>query len=112
MLFALLLVIIPLQSVWAAATNYCLHEAGAVSHFGHHKHPHHQTKSAPDDKSSPSSANDTDCSSCHQGAAPLLPGEKPLLLLPPPASPNFLYRWAKLTHIPPGPERPDRPLVA
>ena len=37
-----LLVLLPLQSFWAAAATYCAHEQSAASqHFGHHEHRHH-----------------------------------------------------------------------
>ena len=40
LLFLLILVCLPLQSIWAAAASYCGHEAPAAAmHFGHHQHP-------------------------------------------------------------------------
>lgn len=38
-----LLVLLPLQSVWAAMEPYCLHESDQRQshHFGHHEHQHH-----------------------------------------------------------------------
>ena len=39
----LLLAFLPLQSVWAVAASYCMHEeVPAVAHFGHHVHAHHE----------------------------------------------------------------------
>lgn len=41
MLLVFLLVFMPLQSIWAAASPYCGHEsAPQASHFGHHVHDH------------------------------------------------------------------------
>lgn len=38
-----LLLLLPLQAVWAAVEPYCLHESaqGQSHHFGHHEHEHH-----------------------------------------------------------------------
>lgn len=42
LLLTFLLVFLPLQSIWAAASPYCAHEAAPqASHFGHHAHEHH-----------------------------------------------------------------------
>lgn len=38
----LLLMLLPLQAIWAAAEPYCGHEHGkAAHHVGHHLHEHH-----------------------------------------------------------------------
>jgi hypothetical protein len=38
-----LLVLLPLQAIWAASAPYCQHEHGqAAKHLGHHAHEHHQ----------------------------------------------------------------------
>ncbi|WP_417068475.1 hypothetical protein [Niveibacterium terrae] len=113
-LFALLLVILPLQSVWAATAGYCLHEQKAASHIGHHAHKHPQTKAerGGEAKSVSSPGVDTDCATCHLGATPLLLGPS----VPPQPSrsarPRFVYLKANLSHIPPRPERPDRLLAS
>jgi len=61
-----LLVLLPLQSTWAAAAAYCQHEADAATkHFGHHDHKHHQGSS--DKTDAPSFAADLDCAVCHAG---------------------------------------------
>lgn len=63
----LLLVLLPLQSVWAAAAAYCQHETGAgAQHFGHHEHKHHQGSADTSNSSDvPSFAVDADCAVCH-----------------------------------------------
>lgn len=113
-LFALLLLILPLQSVWAATAGYCLHESKAASHMGHHAHKHPQAKAerGGEAKSTSPSGIDTDCATCHLGATPLLLGTSVPPLLSRSAPPRFVYFRANLSHIPPGPERPDRSLVA
>ena len=88
MLLVFLLVFLPLQSIWAAASPYCGHEsAPQASHFGHHVHDHqaaaHQAdlhgsdaKAAPAEPSqagetsdhkalTSSGAVDMDCHACH-----------------------------------------------
>ncbi|MBV7544116.1 hypothetical protein [Acidovorax sp. sic0104] len=78
LLLIFLLVFMPLQSVWAAASPYCGHEtAPQASHFGHHAHDHHGD--APAEKAQSSMAGETpdhkalattgtadmDCHACH-----------------------------------------------
>ena len=83
MLLVFLLVFMPLQSIWAAASPYCGHEsAPQASHFGHHVHDHQadlygsDAKAAPADPSQAgetsehkaltiSGAVDMDCHACH-----------------------------------------------
>jgi hypothetical protein len=70
----LLLVLLPLQSVWAEAAAYCQHEsqlAGAsTSHWGHHEHDHGDAPLASgDDASSAWAGVDVDCNVCHAGGA-------------------------------------------
>ena len=61
-----LMLLLPLQSLWAAATAYCQHEQGvATQHFGHHTHQH-QASTDSNDGSGKSPLNvHADCSSCH-----------------------------------------------
>lgn len=78
LLLTFLLVFLPLQSIWAAASPYCGHEAAPqASHFGHHAHDHHGDAAAA--QTQPSSADETpdhkaltttatadmDCHACH-----------------------------------------------
>jgi len=68
LLLLFLLVFMPLQSIWAAASPYCGHEAAPqASHFGHHVHEHHGDEGA--DHSAPGgaagTASDMDCHACH-----------------------------------------------
>ncbi len=89
MLLVFLLVFLPLQSIWAAASPYCGHESApqASQHFGHHVHEHqadaHQADlHAADAKAAPAEAAhagetsdhralttsgtvDMDCHACH-----------------------------------------------
>ncbi|MDE2413313.1 MAG: hypothetical protein KGM60_00965 [Comamonadaceae bacterium] len=61
--FILLLLCLPLQSVWAAAAGYCSHEASpAAVHFGHHQHLDHDEHGA--GQASKVGA-DMDCHTCH-----------------------------------------------
>lgn len=75
LLLTFLLLFMPLQSIWAAASPYCGHEAAPqASHFGHHVHEHQADASAepskaevtPDHKAlATSGAADMDCHACH-----------------------------------------------
>ena len=111
-----LLVLLPLQAVWAAVEPYCLHESSQVDahHLGHHEHEHqhhadassdHPDGDAQDD--SPASAmldHDHHCCS----AVSLPPAAMPLPGLPMPqtelvASPLAGYTSFDATRI----ERPN-----
>jgi hypothetical protein len=115
-LFILMLVILPLQSVWAAAASYCRHETGlAAKHLGHHDHKHTQAKAdGKSDKKSaktPAPVADTDCSICHLSTAPSLASGGVASIASLDAPPQFTYQRSDLSHIPAGPERPDRLLA-
>jgi hypothetical protein len=115
-LFLLMLVILPLQSVWAAAASYCRHETGlAAKHYGHHDHQHRQTNAGGKSDQKPGTAPtlgvDTDCSVCHLSTAPSLASNGLISVASLDAPPQFAYHRSDLSHIPAGPERPD-PLLA
>lgn len=111
----LLLVLLPLQAIWAAAAPYCQHEAQAASHhIGHHQ-PEHAHAPAVDATDSHGTASDqdgnaassthTDCHTCHGGMV-LAHEVRPLQVMlaatqPVPTSVHGLP-------APPA-ERPDRP---
>ena len=70
----LLLVFMPLQLSWAAASSYCQHETGAsAKHIGHHDHQHMDAdgkEAAPDPVKT--GGGDPDCASCHAGCSSAL----------------------------------------
>ncbi len=113
--FVLLLVFLPLQSVWGAAASYCGHESDAATkHFGHHEHKHQQGKAerSTDSKGSAKAGTfgDFDCATC-QLSAPTLTADLVAGIAPAAAPPQFSYHRSDLSHIPAGPERPDRALA-
>lgn len=76
----LLLVLLPLQAVWAAAAPYCQHESDATSpHIGHHQ-PEHAHATAADAADAANAADalpaqggdapnpHSDCHTCHGGS--------------------------------------------
>ncbi len=84
MLLVFLLVFLPLQSIWAAASPYCGHEPApqASQHFGHHVHDHQADLHEADAKAAPAEPSqagetsghkaltsagtvDMDCHACH-----------------------------------------------
>lgn len=68
----LFLLILPLQSSWAAVSLYCQHENGAAAeHLGHHAHPHQA--GADDASGTEGSGSDSDCSFCHAASCMVLP---------------------------------------
>lgn len=69
----LLLMFLPLQSLWAAAAPYCAHEESPKSmHVGHHAHEH-QDSDADQDSSNGPAASHADCHVCH-GAGSAIAG--------------------------------------
>ena len=69
----LLLVLLPLQALWAAAAPYCEHEKtpAASKHLGHHEHEHQEAVPGDVDTDGGSSlptAGHTDCHVCHGSA--------------------------------------------
>ena len=110
-LIFLLLLILPIQFAWASATSYCRHETGqATKHFGHHEHQHHhaQDGASEDTKAVPATGADTDCGMCQLGVAQPIPATPPNIAVTGTESPRFLYGARFDSHIPRGPERPDR----
>lgn len=101
-----LMVLLPLQSVWAVASAYCQHEQGAAAqHFGHHEHQH---QAADKDSLAGGSAASfhADCAFCHLGCVGVATSS-PDLLPPVPASAAASPDDAFLLSIfPEGPERP------
>lgn len=108
------MVLLPLQMVWAAAAPYCGHEArlAATQHFGHHEHQHEASPAAAAavqaDSSDAEGAQHPDCQNCHLGSiAALATPVFEIAALNPgtvQAEPGDPYR----SHVPFGPERPDR----
>lgn len=108
LLFALLMLILPLQAVWAAAGFYCQHERGtatATQHFGHHAHQH-QAADKNDSGNIPASGFDGDCAFCHLGCVGVVtssldvPSSAPAS---PAVSPVTPFRLSTFLE---GPERP------
>lgn len=66
----LLLMLLPLQAVWAAAAPYCEHEESPTAmHVGHHTHEHQGSQADDQEPSSTSFADHADCPACHGAAA-------------------------------------------
>lgn len=110
----LLLVLLPLQAIWAAAAPYCQHEAEAASrHIGHHQPEHSHAPAAdaadvhgtPGDQDGDAASTHTDCHTCHGGMV-LAHEVRPLQMMPAGTQPE-----PTAVHGLPAPptERPDRP---
>ncbi|MDO8942016.1 MAG: DUF2946 family protein [Desulfobacterales bacterium] len=102
----LLLVFLPLQSLWAAAAPYCAHEETPKSmHLGHHAHEHQESQADQDSSDGPA-ATHTDCHVCH-GAGGALPS--PLVATGQLGHFELLSAWDTTLPAPPVslPERPN-----
>lgn len=113
LLVFLLVVILPFQFAWAGVGVYCQHETGqAAQHFGHHDHQH---KSLGDQGKSESGkinpSADNDCSSHLNGHNCFLSSLEALVVAPIVVFNGFSPHYFA-SHIPEGPERPDRQLAA
>jgi hypothetical protein len=66
----LLLLLLPLQAVWAAAAPYCGHEQepSASVHLGHHEHEHQDSADTPQAETSLPDPGHADCHTCHGSA--------------------------------------------
>ena len=114
LLFILLMLAMPLQSVWAAAASYCTHEAApTTAHFGHHAHQHgaDADKSNSGTNQSPSSL-DMDCHTCHSQTNALRQTSNATALWTPELQRAPALRFVLPTPSPQRPERPNwRPLA-
>lgn len=109
------MLIVPLQSVWAAASAYCTHEADAATgHFGHHSHQHGGVKvdAEPGQDSPAGMALDKDCGLCHLGYCPFSHTQTRLGPGDVSASPILSTQRLGLSDITARPERPNWPLLA
>ena len=110
-----LLMFLPLQSVWAAASAYCTHEADAATgHFGHHSHQHGGVKiDGESDQESPAGkAVDKDCGLCHLGHCSFVNTQIKLSLVDANASAALSAQRLGLSDIATRPERPNWPSLA
>lgn len=115
LLLVFLLVFMPLQSIWAAASPYCEHEsAPQASHFGHHVHEHHGDEGADHSAPgvSPSTLADMDCHACHGTGGGLAHSASAQAIVVavahPPGQAAPAWPPAPLTR----PERPNWPVLA
>ena len=110
----LLLCLLPLQLVWGAAAPYCGHEsrsAQTTEHVGHHEHQHQggevATDNAVDDGGALVSFHG-DCESCHLSTGTSLPPAAIKLAADADGRALSDHSARYQSHIPFGPERPDR----
>lgn len=104
----LLLVLMPLQALWASAAPYCEHEqaAAASKHLGHHEHEHPELDASQDQSPGKVGASHTDCHVCQGSATAPVVGEAIGALSFVPRHPSI--REASVWPAPPL-TRPDRP---
>lgn len=111
--FAFLLAVLPFQLVWGSAAPFCAHESSAAAkkHFGHHEHKHRaggEIVSATDDAADATGAFHADCESCHLGCSAFMPAVTSAIETLPHGS-AMTHRDPRYdSHIPAGPQRPDR----
>ncbi|HYD81642.1 MAG TPA: hypothetical protein VEC06_17705 [Paucimonas sp.] len=115
LLLIFLLAWLPFQFVWAAAAPYCQHEEKMTSfHLGHHSHPSDDCsvkEPTPDDDTSSFTTHE-DCAYCHLGCQVSFLMTASDMTVPLGTTHAGLHPPAFSSHIPDGPQRPDRRLVA
>ena len=103
-LLIFMIAMLPLQWVWAAAATTCQHEACvSEAHFGHHAHQHDAGKAA-----SAAGGDHADCGVCHLSAAKTCGGATVPVAVEAGPSRNLVALLLFDSHIPSGPERPNR----
>ncbi|WP_317205867.1 DUF2946 family protein [Janthinobacterium sp.] len=108
----LLLLVMPLQMSWAAASAYCQHEEGrAARHLGHHGHEHKAKAEQPASKKD-GGAPHSDCNFCHGIGQASFPAGAALAVFSPASGPIAGAPFFYASHIPDGPKRPDWRSVA
>ncbi|MGY4829139.1 hypothetical protein ACVNIS_11220 [Sphaerotilaceae bacterium SBD11-9] len=108
-LIIFLLFLVPFQMVWGAAAPYCAHEAkssAAAKHFGHHDHEHKGANGS--SSSGNGSGAHLDCESCHLGCGVTLPPLGIAITTMPVQTVLSTVMSPFTSHVPSGPERPDR----
>lgn len=103
----LLLVLLPLQALWAAAAPYCEHEQEpAKVHLGHHSHEHQDAAAGDGSPAGQAGAAHPDCHVCHgsAGAADLMTNAD----TSPFGTEYFSISGQSALPMPP-PSRPERP---
>jgi len=107
-LIILMMLAVPFQMAWAAATPYCVHESAASVHFGHHEYCQETSdSSAPDDGTGLAAPVHNDCGSCHLAHAGWIghtDTQFPMIRM---VVQDRLERPYS-SYIPLGPERPQR----
>lgn len=110
-----MLMLLPLQWSWAAAAWYGTHASSDTSATANHSAPAApaDTPSPDDEGAAPtdgSSCGDDPC--CHLDEPQWLEPLPPMVSPPRAGPPRFEYFAPTSSHIPAGPERPDRPSAA
>lgn len=109
LLFVFVLLVIPLQSSWAAVAAYCKHENGvAAKHVGHHVHKHQGASSdAAGDPPRGIDSLDGDCGFCFLGTMNFVQSSFSLPQLDPASSLHETPLRFHPSFIPKGLDRPN-----
>lgn len=125
-LLLLMMLVLSVQTTWAAASSVCRHEAAAqAAHFGHHAHAHQDAagmaQGEPDDAAGVAEGNpddagrdviDADCGQCQLGANALAAGAAEIERTAPPPSGATPYRRSVTHGLPERLTRPPHPFLA
>ncbi|MBK6294633.1 MAG: hypothetical protein IPF55_10320 [Rhodoferax sp.] len=114
-LLILFLFVLPIQFAWGAAAAYCGHEGReqAARHVGHHEHQHQGGMATPDAANADAetaglNSYHGDCETCHLGSGVSLPPASTKTVGAHRVGFHSDHSARYQSHIPFGPERPDR----
>ena len=108
-----MMLLLPVQWTWAAAAAYCAHESGqAAQHMGHHEHQHQGASDDHGGKPATKAVADNDCGVCHLSNLQWLDATVAALPVASEPAPRRDRGAFFRSHIPSGPERPDRARAA
>ncbi|MDZ4255653.1 MAG: hypothetical protein U1A72_24050, partial [Sulfuritalea sp.] len=108
-----LMLLLPLQSVWAVASTYCQHEQDSTAqHFGHHTHQHNASTDRNDGSGKSPLNVHADCGICHLTCPAAIESVRSLVVM---ASGSLVvahHPYALPSVFPDHPERPKWVLAA
>lgn len=118
MLLLFLVMLLPLQFVWAAAAPYCQHEQAVTQHIGHHEHKHQRSKGANvmDGKSADvgqfGASLDPDCGYCQYNVSKSVVSDLPRVAIADVLFPHPLVGQTPPSCDPDSIDRPNWPRLA
>ncbi|WP_088812446.1 DUF2946 family protein [Polynucleobacter victoriensis] len=100
---SIILVLVGLQTSFAAVASYCEHEQVSSTHPGHHQHEHQK---APE-KSDSGKSTDADCGVCHLAHNPFFPNSSDFVVVQQDFTFALVGKQSLSSPILPQPDKPN-----